>query len=509
LLANSNTGVALGSNNCPTSQTATISLGNVTFTSGRATFSGINVATPYRDVRMRFTCTAAVCGSAITACSTDNFAIRPGSVTLTSSANATAPGAAATPIVKAGANFNLSAAATTGYGGTITLDTAKLTAQTTTQATTVASGGTVGTLTPTTLTVNASPAPTANATYGEVGYLYLAAGAFRDETFTAVDQPAGCAATSTCDCVTDATSDNYLSTSLVGSTGRYGCFVGSAASTMGRFVPDHFVITPGTPVPACGTFTYFAQDGIDTPFTLTAQNVANGTTTNYAGSFAKLGLTTWSNFSFTATPALPAGATFAASATAPTGTWGSGAAGGTASVTAKHQISRPTALTGVTSVTVSAKPVDADGVTTAAAVALTATPTPLRFGRLRLSNVFGSVSPLYMPIEAQYWSGKSWVTSTGDGCTAMTGVFNPVPLWTLNPVKPSHPPVIATTVLVAGKADLEISKSSPGTTPITTNVPAWLKSTWNGLVDQSPSATATIGIFSPEHKKTIHIRELF
>jgi uncharacterized repeat protein (TIGR01451 family) len=482
---------------CPTGAGSSLTTAqNLTFVAGNAgrkpvSFTYAGVA---KNVRVRM-----VVGSGTPACSTDNFAIRPGSVTLTSSANATAPGAAATPIVKAGSSFDLSAAATSGYGGTVTLDTldtAKLTAH---------SGGNVGTLTPTTLTVNASPAPTGNATYGEVGYLYLAAGAFRDETFTAVDQPAGCAATSTCDCVTDSTSDNYLSTSLVG--GRYGCFVGSAASTMGRFVPDHFSITPGTPVPACGIFTYFAQDGIDTPFTLTAQNVANGTTTNYAGSFAKLGLTTWSDFSFTATatPAFTGGATFAASATAPTGTWGSG----TASVTAKHQISRPTALTGVTNVTVSAKPVDVDGVTTAAAVALTATPTPLRFGRLRLSNVFGSVSPLYMPIEAQYWSGKSWVTSTGDGCTAMTGVFNPVPLWTLNPVKPSHPPVIATTVLVAGKADLEISKSSPGTTPITTNVPAWLKSTWNGLVDQSPSATATIGIFSPEHKKTIHIRELF
>jgi hypothetical protein len=248
-----------------------------------------------------------------------------------------------------------------------------------------------------------------------VGYLYLAAGAFRDETFTAVDQPTGCAATSTCDCVTDSTSDNYLSTSLVGSTKRYGCFVGSSASNMGRFVPDHFVITPGAPVPACGTFTYFAQDGIDTPFTLTAQNVANGTTTNYAGSFAKLGLTTWSNFSFTATPALPAGATLAASATAPTGTWGSG----TASVTAKHQISRPAALTGVTPVTVSAKPVDADGVTTAAAVALV-TATPLRTGRLRLLNFYGSeLLPARVEYRVESWNGTNWITNTADNCSAL------------------------------------------------------------------------------------------
>jgi hypothetical protein len=189
---------------------------------------------------------------------------------------------------------------------------------------------------------------------------------------------------------------------------------------MGRFVPDHFSITPGTPVPACGTFTYFAQDGIDTPFTLTAQNVANETTTNYTGSFAKLGLTTWSNFSFTATPALPAGATFAASATAPTGIWGSGAAGGTASVTAKHQISRPTALTGETNVTVSAKPVDADGVTTAAAVALMATSTPLRFGRLRLLNFYGSeLLPARVEYRVEFWKDTKWMPNTADNCSAL------------------------------------------------------------------------------------------
>jgi hypothetical protein len=87
-----------------------------------------------------------------------------------------------------------------------------------------------------------------------VGYLYLAAGAFRDETFTAVDQPGGCLAAGTCDCVTDATSNNNLSTNLVGSTGRYGCYIGSTSASLGRFIPDHFDTT-ATGTLACAATT--------------------------------------------------------------------------------------------------------------------------------------------------------------------------------------------------------------------------------------------------------------
>lgn len=184
------------------------------------------------------------------------------------------------------------------------------------------------------------------------------------------------------------------------------------SGTLGRFTPDHFAIVPETPAPACGTFTYFAQDGVSTPFTLTAQNAANGTTANYAGDFARLDLADWSKFGFTAT-GMPAGSTLAASATAPTGTW----AGGEADVVAKHRIGRPTSLAGATPVTVSAQPTDTDGVTTASKVDI-ATDTPLRYGRLKLSNANGSEGlALSVPAAAEYWSGSYWQINAADTCT--------------------------------------------------------------------------------------------
>src|SRR6185295_17305358 len=114
-----------------------------------------------------------------------------------------------------------------------------------------------------------------------------------------------------------------------------------------------------------------------------AENAANATTRNYTGSFAMLGLTSWSNFVFSSA-SLPIGSAMTASTSAPSGSWSLGVA----NVSARHQVSRPTALTGETSIIVKAAPVDSDGVTMTAAQL--GAGTPLRFGRLRLSNAFGS-----------------------------------------------------------------------------------------------------------------------
>jgi MSHA biogenesis protein MshQ len=69
---------------------------------------------------------------------------------------------------------------------------------------------------------------------------------------------------------------------------------------------------------------------------------------------------------------------------------------------------------------VSAKPVDADGVTTAAAVVLV-TATPLRTGRLRLLNFYGSeLLPARVEYRVESWNGTNWITNTADtNCSAL------------------------------------------------------------------------------------------
>ena len=187
------------------------------------------------------------------------------------------------------------------------------------------------------------------------------------------------------------------------------------SANFGRFIPDHFAIASGTVAPACGGFSYFGQDGFTTSFTLTAQNSSSGTTTNYRGDFSRLDPSAWNAYGFATTAALPAGSALTASSTPPSGNWDKGVA----AVSAKHQISRPSALAGETSVTLTARPVDSDGVTMASAAQVQSAATPLRFGRLRLISGQGSgQAPYVVKSEAQYWGGSYWRINAQDSCTS-------------------------------------------------------------------------------------------
>jgi uncharacterized repeat protein (TIGR01451 family) len=535
------------SSSCPTGTGLSGTSQSVTFVGGNSGRKPVTItyaqAAPNVRVRMK-------AGAAAAACSTDNFAIRPTTIALaTTPTMATPPSASAAATVKAGSAFTLNATTSAGYTATLALDTAKLTAQPTTQDSTVASGGVVGTLTPASLAVNASPAPTNNASYSEVGYVYLAAGAFKDETFTAVDQPAGCTATSTpaCDCVTDTTSNNNFSDSLVGSTGRYGCHIGNSSVSLGRFIPDHFTVTPGTPVAACtahpaaagayvpADFTYFSQvDGFGTPFTLTAWNAATtpAATRNYAGVFARISAAGWAWTNTSATTglrfgtnaALPAGAVLAVATAGgadvvPTGNWANGAV---ALTSVQHQINRPTALTNETAVVVTALPKDADGVTMAAAGAISGA-TALRYGRLRVQNMYGSERlPMAVPLLTQYRNGGNWVSNADDSCTTvsvpvartLSGSATPDGLANLyfyplvankNQLSSTDTTVTTTSPLVGGASALNFSRpAKAGWLDLILDAPSYLRADWGnckgqsgavGLMDDLPCAQVTFGVY--------------
>ena len=325
-------------------------------------------------------------------CSVNNFSVRPTSLSVTSSANADSSGnsATATPTVKAGSSFTLTATAIAGYNGTPAVSAGAITANPSSAGTLSGSFG----------AANASSGVASGSfSYSEVGYFSLNVDAVNDQNFTAVDQGAG-------GCTAD------YSNSLV--NGQYGCYFGNSSTSayVGRFIPDHFAITAGSVTPACGSFSYFDQDGFVTTFTLTAQNASNTTTNNYTGaSFAKLGLTSWAGYGFSGDTATPA-----ASATAPTGSWSNGVAG----ISAKHQVpARPTSTpVAPASLIVSARPTDSDGVTTPAATAVMSAATPVRFGVLALGSAYGSdLLTLRLPVSAMYWNGTALVANTSDGCT--------------------------------------------------------------------------------------------
>jgi uncharacterized repeat protein (TIGR01451 family) len=365
-----------------------------TTNAGRKTLSAnFNIANAYRKLRCRVRDNNR--SPVVYGCSSDDFAMRPSNFTVSSSANADNAGSStsATPIIKAGANFSLTAASgVSGYDGTPSIDASKLAAH--------AGAAQTGALTG---SFNAASSGTGSATgaafnYGEVGYFRFGANGVYDSTFTAVDSALG-------DCASGFNASGSLN----------ACNFGNAATSnyFGRFIPDHFALTAGALTNGCGSqFTYFGQDGLTTEFTLTAQNTTNASTQNYAAGFAKLGLGNWTNYTFSAS-GLPAGANLSASSTAPAGAWilGSGA------VSAKHQISRPASATSPASITIRAKPTDSDGVTIPTATAVS-TASNVRYGRLWMPNAYGSeLLPLSIPLEAQYWNGASYIRNQQDNCS--------------------------------------------------------------------------------------------
>jgi hypothetical protein len=322
-----------------------------------------------------------------------------------------------------------------------------------------------------------------------------------DNTFTSVDSING-------DCATGFNS----------SGSKVGCSFGNAVNTsyFGRFIPDHFAVTLPAVTPACSAvFTYFGQDGLSTAFSLAAQSVTNTTTQNYNGTYAKLGVNSWSNFNFSAAT-LPSGSALSGSANAPTGTW----ANGVASVVAKHIVGRPTAATAPTNIIISAAPIDADGVTMP--VTAVAPASPFRFGRLFIANSYGSeLLPLTVPIEAQYWTGLAYQRNQDDSCSAAPATSLEMRNYRVN-LNPCETQLSGAGSMSNGKANLRLSKpgaGNSGSVELKANLNTATGQTCNGAVESSaisaatpwfgnanPTARATFGIYK---SPVIYLRENF
>lgn len=473
-LVDADTGCAATSTALNTAQAVTFVAANM----GRKTVSMTSpVAHRKAQVRIKI-------GSSY-ACSADRFAVRPTSLAVGSNMNADAAGAnaAATPMLGAGNSFTLAATGVAGYNGTPTIDASKLAAHAGSVAT--------GTLSGAFSAANAATGISSGAAfaYNEAGYIRFAPFGVIDASFTAIDQPSDC-------------TDDF-SNSAVG--GRLGCKFGNTAFTsyFGRFIPHHFdtAVTQGC---AAGAYTYSGQ-----PFdlTVTARNSAGATTSNYVGAFAK-------------TVALSDGNGVAGGALVPASVaaaeFNSGVANLTRGGATPPSFSFVRATPDSAPGTIKLRAVDADGVSSATGTEGTAL---IRIGRIRLSNVYGSMSPLNMPVEAQFWTGNSWVRNSDDSCTviATANIWRSVAGWTRT----------VPGTLVGGAGTISLVPSAPGTATVCADLatdPAggvvcsatsaalpWLQSRWppGANYDNDPSATATFGVFSPESKRGVYNREMY
>lgn len=496
---------------------------------GRKTTALMTVSKAYRDLRCRVTDTTQT--PSLVTCSSDNFAVRPTGLVVTSSANADTAGASAsaTPAIKAGANFTLTATSNTvGYNTAPQLDASKVAAH----AGAVHAGTVAGSF-------SSADAATGTATgisfsYGEVGYFKLDTDGIYDDAFTAVDSAQS-------DCTPD------FSNNLVG--GKYGCKLGNADPTsyVGRFYPDHFALTLPVFAPGCGTFTYMGQS-FNLSATVEAQSAGGGKTKNFEGVFASATVTPEIENANNGTPILarltglgtpvwiagayPFVATGFSRGVTPDGAYDNLDIGlqvnAEAALTATarpYLINRDMAAANTSCTTDT--PGMSDGNCTATRIASNA---KVRFGQLQLQNAYGSERlPLSVPLQARYWTGSYFVSNTADSCTAVS-----VPVaWTLSgSERPDGQPRlyfypldsgknelssanavptlqtltgVATGALSSGQAKLQFAAPQKrGWLDVLLAVPDYLSANWGnclgqsgvaGLLDDMPCARATFGVY--------------
>jgi hypothetical protein len=510
LLANASpTAINVGTN-CPVAQTAVIPLGTATFASGRLPGTGLTVAatafssvspnySAYRDVRMRFTCSVANCPpSGTTMCSRDAFAIRPTDLTLTASSMTNASVTVGTPKLAAGTQFPMAAQAVTaanafalGYNGT-----PQITATVAAQSVSAQNSATM-TLTDYTdrlkdANVNATTlfnSASASTGLANASFYYLDYGGFRvlangvkDSDFVSpsIDVPGkDCVAGSSSNSDSDSDPDRE----------KFGCTIANQSNSalVGRFYPATFMLASSALTQGCvaGAFSYEGQGlGIAATVnamssgtviaaavmpryvagtvTLGAENNNNGANLSTRLALNQSPAPAWANGSYAITA--PA-ATFSRPAAAPDGPFDALDIGVTVTDTdavATLGAARNMLPTNTTSCTAA----------TCTHQKLAGSPIRMRYGRLRMGNVYGSERlDLPVPLEAQYWFGTTFARNTLDNCSTVTAS---------NVSLVNHlSPVTAINVSVSGVANGGVLVNGMGA--ITLGRPSPLPSPWANI----------------------------
>ena len=304
-----------------------------------------------------------------------------------------------------------------------------------------------------------------------------------------------------------------------------GDVTGTASSNVGRFYAAQFGLSAASITnradlvcPTC-TWTYMGEQ-MNAVFTLTAQAVGGAATQNYnysataANNFARLDPTLAGNplvFGAidSAATRTPLTARLDTSLTA-TGNFVNG--NGAANISAPLAITRSASADGPYSLLdIGIAPADTDGAKMAAYdldttnVVSTANDhtkvarTDVRYGRLKLSNAYGSeLLSLSLTATAQYYTATGWANNITDNITPLTFAAN-YPVGTGTTAVTLTP---ATSTLAAGILTVNLAKPSGGATGKTTVNPAA-----PGYLPVT-SGTATFGVYKGNNN-FIYLRESY
>ena len=462
--------------------------GSINFTNGQAVISS-----KYKDVG---TINIGVSDGTING-GTGNFVVRPASLELTlSGSNQTAADHNGSVYTTAGSNFAVTVTAkdsegstTPNFGNESPAETIEL------NHTLVApSGGAVGTLSGG-LSKTGSGIFSGNFNYSEVGIINL---------------------------IANITDNSYLGTGNVTTT----------MNNVGRFTPHQFAIGSlgdGALADTCsadGGFNYTGQSfGYSSApaFTITAQNAAGATTTNYTGNYAKLNTSSPGINAVTADAATNGSDGSTAMAITHTqatmslidNTNGTHryTLGADTFVYDRNSNSRVGSFNSNIDITV-ASVSDSDGVTSAfgSGNVLNPTSTNIRYGRLSITNAIGSeLVNLSMPVALEIYDGSvgDFVQHSADTCFASPAytVTDPTPSDTLDATTLTH----SISSNTNGRFTIVLNApgaGSQGNALVTLTSPSYLQFPWTSASNANPSAIGTFGLYSGTTPALIYRREI-
>jgi MSHA biogenesis protein MshQ len=339
-------------------------------------------------------------------------------------------------------------------------------------------------------------------------------------------------------------SNSYLGTGKVPTPGTTNIEPSGCTGAAGMFIPAYFTVEPDPGWQRKATLAgaqwlqyYSGEPAIQ--LKVTARTVQNGVPQSYAGKLAR-------DVAFTAispiTPAVAVSGTFApsytvsgsaASAQVRAADFAAGVATWTGSFAFAYNLMPQTRMRmrateigqGI------AYPVSSSAIPPGSAVP--AEPTLLlRIGRIRLSNAFGGIGKLTLPVALEYYTGQTWVRNSEDTTTQIGAGKDAV--W----IGKSFDVDVGLTNFTNGAATLSLTPKTlqRGSTPVAINLGppgdvttscyynataanmtgktgaalAFLRSTDPSCnrTGADPSAMATFGVYAPETKRVIHVREV-
>ena len=303
-----------------------------------------------------------------------------------------------------------------------------------------------------------------------------------------------------------------------------GNVTGTVSGNVGRFTPDHFLVSPGTIVnrrlascTSSSSFTYAGEELQVSNFHITAYNglTTPTITANYAGLFAKFDGSVVANFNFGAIDLADALPPISATAftvgsnpgevtivsSSPVPSSGNGWAAGVGTFNANLKLNRAAAPSGpYASFHLGIVPSDTDAVTVLSADMNLDTSVPpgtpdrvdvgntiIRYGLLKIFNNFGpeTADITNSPFEVRYYDGTKWVVHVDDNCT--TGLtFDTARITAIRPVP-----------LAAGKGTFTVTTSAVAESLTACLVtPAWLTALTNCITPECSSCGGfTFGIY--------------